>query len=629
MKEAMMEPLASDRLPIPFSVGCIQVTLSNGNTMEQEPAKWALVGLSFLALISSLVHSIIAQSVGAAQWRVVDVFMTIQHVAITALVSVSFPQAFVSFALNFAWSIGLVTLGGLQSSLTSTREATGGSDTAVLGQGLIAQLGRDTSVWLEAQSPASPGSTLDFINSLAMNLVNGSQDTPAAHQGELSALTANTSHFRAISPYPGMGYWKRAALYAPNTGAGGYTVTQTSTGTLPLISNSSDTATGGLVVLAQRAGIPADNVFMTMLVSMFIFIGIILAAIGVTLLIVSLFRLLTTKSENTTAHWSRRVTRPSEVGYLVAAFMGRALLVIFPVFCIFAFYQWRFGDSWVPDFLAAIFMAFLLVAIAIFFVPLFKNARRASSRSLYYESTPPVLANRATKRWGHMAHPYRPRFFWFALAFLAMSVARACFIGFAQGDGFVQSVGLLVLEVLFFLVLCIFRVGRDKKSDAVFIVLGIFRIASWAVCIALTSRAGLTYIPRVIVGFVIIVVTGLPVVYVFIFLVVMDLVSPFRPSKLRGKHWRGEQREDLQTEKTTGEKARDSLEGRHTYDTAAAGQSTFPETTAHSASSASGETSIDASPVQTTAPPTAFSTAVNAGGSGGAQEGEAVSSRVA
>lgn len=458
-----MEVLASDKFPILLSVGCIQVTLSNGNTMQQEPAKWALVGLSFLALISSLIHSIIAQSVGAAQWRVVDVFMTIQHVAITALVSVSFPQAFVSFALNFAWSIGIVTLGGLQSSLTSTRLATGGSDTAVLGTALTAQLGRDTSVWLDADSPTSSSSTLDFINSLAVNLAGVSQDSKTVEQAKLPALTAKTSHFQAMSPYPATGFWKRAAaLYAPNTGPGGYTVTQTSTGTLPLITNSSDTAFGGLVVLAERAGVPADNVFMTMLVSMFIFIGIILAAIGITLLIVALFRLVTRKSESTTSHWSRRVTRPSEVGYLVAAFMGRALLVIFPVFCIFAFYQWRSGDSWVPDFLAAIFMAFLLVAIAVFFVPLFKNARQGSSRSLYYESTPPVLANRATKRWGHMAHPYRPRFFWFSLAFLGVSVARACFIGFAQEHGFVQSVGLLVLEVLFFLVLCIFRVGRDK-----------------------------------------------------------------------------------------------------------------------------------------------------------------------
>lgn len=597
--------------------------------MEQEPAKWALVGLSFLALISSLVHSIIAQSVGAAQWRVVDVFMTIQHVAITALVSVSFPQVFVSFALNFVWSIGIVTLGGLQSSLTSTRLATGGADTAVLGQALTAQLGRDTAVWLESTSSTSSGSTLDFISSLFVNLAGVSQNTKTVQQAKLPALVANTSHFQAMSPYPGTGYWKRAAaLYAPNTGPGGYTVTQTSTGTLPLISNSSDTAHGGLVVLAQRAGVPAENVFMTMLVSMFIFIGIVLAAIGITLLIVALFRLLTTKSESTTSHWSRRVTRPSEVGYLVAAFMGRALLVIFPVFCIFAFYQWRFGDSWVPDFLAAIFMAFLLVAIAVFFVPLFKNARRASSNSLYYESTPPVLANRATKRWGHMAHPFRPRFFWFSLAFLVMSVARACFIGFAQGNGFVQSVGLLVLEVLFFLVLCVFRVGRDKKSDAVFIVLAIFRIASWAVCIALTERVGLTYIPRVIVGFVIVVVTGLPIIYVFIFLVVMDLVSPFRPSKLRGKHWRGERREDLQGQPAMVEKARGSSEGERTHESLGGGQSTFPEMTVQTGSSASGETSIDAAPAQTTAPPTAFSTAVNAGGSGAAHEGEQTSSRV-
>lgn len=55
---------------------------------------------------------------------------------------------------------------------------------------------------------------------------------------------------------------------------------------------------------------------------------------------------------------------------------------------------------------------------------------------------------------------------------------------------------------------------------------------SWAVCIAFTERANVTTIPRVIVGFVLLVVTGLPIIFLFV-VTVLDLISPFRKSKLK------------------------------------------------------------------------------------------------
>ncbi|CAO1612706.1 unnamed protein product [Jaminaea pallidilutea] len=540
-------------------VACIQATLTNGNTAQQSGALWASVGVALLALFSSLLHSSIAQSVGAAQWRVVDVMLMIQHIAITGLLSMNFPEVFVSYALNFAWSIGLVDIPSLQNSVTSARSATGGHSGAVFGETLIAQSARN-DVNLAASNPSSSkssGGTFSFIANLAMSAtgLGGVQQKGAEYSSGLTPLAqepfqASSGHFSAATRQSPRKLARRgsifdeaerevrmlvrrAAQYAPNTGPNGQPVTTSQSSNIPIVQNNTNNY-GGYDLYSQRANIAPDNVFLTVLVSIFILIAIVAGALLLTYAIVWITRALTRKSRRgRVAHWSRRLARPSEFGIVVAATAGRVFLIIMPPFFVFALLQWRFGDSWMPHFVAGIFMALFLLAAVVFFLPLFRHARRDSTESLYYgKKEPPLYGSLAAKRWGHMAHPYRPKFFWFALAFLVMSFIRACFVAFAQGRDFTQAVGLLVFEFVFFVLLCVFRVGRDKKSDWVFILLTAFRVATWAVCVAFTRRADVNTIPRAIVGFVLIVITGIPIIWLF-FLTVWDLFSALLRRKRR------------------------------------------------------------------------------------------------
>ncbi|CAO1621093.1 unnamed protein product [Parajaminaea phylloscopi] len=537
-------------------VDCVQVTLTNGHTARQSGAKWASVGLALFALFSSLLHSCIGQSVGAAQWRVVDVMLSIQHIAVTALLSLNFPSVFVSYAVNFAWSLGLVDISSLQKSITSTRAATGGHTGAQFGNALTAQTALNAvNAAVQLDAAVANGGSVNLASTLANKLfsvgtsADGSGHAIEETQVASTALSSIAGHFapamkRGVEAVEGTLaeaivanrtlLASRAAKYAPNTGPNGTPITTSSSGTLPIVLNSTDNY-GGVDLFVQKANIAPDNAFATVLVSMFIFIAIIVGALLLTLGIAWLFRLATRRSEGSVSHWAHRVTRPSGFAPVVAATAGRALLVIFPAYIIFAFYQWKHGDSWVPTMLAAVFLAFLVISIIVFFAPLFKEARRSSPETFYYSKhESPVYANRVAKVWGHMAHPYRPKYFWFALVFLLLSVVRACFVSFAQGQDFRQAVGLLVFEVVFLVLLCVLRVGRDKKSDWVFIVLAIFRVISWAVCVAFTRRANVTTIPRAIVGYALIVVTGIPIVWLF-FLTVWDLFSALLPSKRRSQ----------------------------------------------------------------------------------------------
>ena len=316
--------------------------------------------------------------------------------------------------------------------------------------------------------------------------------------------------------------------YAPNTGPGGSLLTGGDAVALPIITRNPDDR-GGIATFVERLYIAPGNAFLTVLVSIAVLLAILVAALLVVLAIAFVARLAGRRRTSgpvgrSVTHWSDRVTTPSDfLGTITLATAGRFLLFTFPVVVLFAFYQWAHGDSWVGHLLAAISVVVFLAAAAGLLVPMVRHARRGED--LYYHDTPPARGGAVAKRWGQMAHMYRPRFYWFAGVWLGYSIIRACFIAFAQGRGTRQAIGLLVLELLVFIALCVLRVGRDKKSDAVFIFLCFSRVAAWAVCIAFIPSANVETIPRVVVGFVLLVVTAVPIIFLF-FLTLWDLFTP-------------------------------------------------------------------------------------------------------
>jgi hypothetical protein len=486
-------------------VGCVQATLSNGHTARQSGAKWATVGLALFALFASLLHSFIAQSVGAAQWRVVDVMLAIQHPAVVSLLSLNYPIVYIQYALNFAWSLGLVNIAPLQRSITATRARAGDLSGGIFGEELIAQVGRQTTVF------GTDGGSTSGVGVSGGGLLSGLSARSLAERA-ITYLKPLSSHAELVGSR-----LARRQQYAPNTGPGGAMATSDDTTALPIITGESD-HTSDIGTFAQYRNIAPGNVFLTVLTSIGILLGIVLAALLLAFLIALAVRFFTRKNSTTRAgHWSRRVTRPREfLGVLLPAFLSRFWLVTFPVLTLFAFYQWYFGAAWPAHLVAGLSFGLFLLVGAAFLVPMLLHSRRAGSDSLYYgKGNSPELGSTAAKRWGHMAHPYRPTFFYFAFIFVLWSIIRACWIVFAQGHGFRQAVGLLVFEFVFFVLLLVFRPGRDKKSDWVYVVLTFCRMASFGVAVAFTEQAGLDPLPRVIVGFVMLVVTALPIIFTF------------------------------------------------------------------------------------------------------------------
>ncbi|SAM81660.1 related to FLC2-putative FAD transporter [Ustilago bromivora] len=514
-------------------VSCVQATLSNGKTTYQPAAKYAVLGVLLLAVVSSVLHTSLASSLGAAQWRVVDVFTTIQHVAMSALLSLNYPQVFTQFARNFAWSIGLIDIPTIQDSIVSTRLETGGTKDGIFGTLLRAESGKQynpfTSAGVASGATSSYTSRPFTFLSLPAGASSLSADAP-----QVNSSTAYAAYSQLSQPLSfHMTNLGKRQIYAPYTGAGGQIEQNIGTDYLPLISSSTPPPTG-IGLFAQLNNISPASAFLTVLVSLAMLFAVLIGICLVMFLFAAVLRLATRRPHGRVAAWSSRLTGRSFFGMFCRPLFGRFIMATFQVYLVFAFWQWLRGDSWVPDLLAAILLVVYLASIAVIYAPVFLTVRRGGKEELFYGKTPPANAGSTSRKWGAIAHPFRPKFFWFGLVFLLLYFIRACFISFAQGygHGLRQSIGLAATDLLFFLVLCICRPGRDKTSDFVMIFLMVFRVISWGICIALTPLADIQTIPRVVLGFALIVVTGIPIIFLFL-LTVWDLFSPF----IRRRQW--------------------------------------------------------------------------------------------
>ncbi|RZK39107.1 MAG: hypothetical protein EOO61_07470 [Hymenobacter sp.] len=107
----------------------------------------------------------------------------------------------------------------------------------------------------------------------------------------------------------------------------------------------------------------------------------------------------------------------------------------------------------------------------------------------------------------------RFHFFWFIII-LAL-IARAGFISFANSSGWAAVIGNMVVELIIFVALIACRPHKDRKGDWLAPILSFFRLAAFGLCIAFIPSVTIKPIPRTIIGFVVIVMFGLPTVILF------------------------------------------------------------------------------------------------------------------
>jgi Transient receptor potential (TRP) ion channel len=179
---------------------------------------------------------------------------------------------------------------------------------------------------------------------------------------------------------------------------------------------------------------------------------------------------------------------------------------------IFIFYQWTLKDSWLSLLLSIIvFLAIVSLVSSPAFLTI-RIARHSTPHALYSDTEHFALKSALYAQ-------YRaPRYYYFLLP-MAAYFGKAICISFADGNGEVQVILMVILEGVTVISHLALRPCSTKGGDAFSIFLASIRLLCTALTIAFVERLNLAPIPRVVIGLVIAAIFSVAVIITLINLV--------------------------------------------------------------------------------------------------------------
>lgn len=507
-------------------IGCFQAVMRNGNSFSHPEAIAPALGVfTLVAIVASFLTA--AYGVSTSHMRthfahslpVLLVFETFQTIFFSGALTVNWPSVLVAWWSNFAWSAGLIYAPGLVHSvdsfagITGNASQVGGAGSTVInnGGGLAAQI---------------------YGRSLA----------PEDVAGELVRRAA----YNASDPYDynWSGDPVTPGMPLPGTWTG-------FPGTLSGI------------------GMPAPDAFLVSLIWTLVAVGLVMLAI--TALKFSLEALAKLKW---IAEDRLGLFRSRWLQYLAGA-VGRTLYIAFFAIVTLAFYQFNVKAPTGALAVAAVILILLLagmtglVAYACrtrtrggrmeirrdgihfrqvklfskipFGVPVLRSTLGKRGLEAPATSGLPWIqirhldddSSRATVhqddqylgRFGWLSARYRRTRWWYFAYYLGYQFFRACFVGAAVNSPLAQIYGLLVYEIVAFVIVAILDPFEGARNTALGVwMLSITKIVTTGLSIAFLPELGLDRIIATVIGVIIIVVQGLLVIGVLI-LITLGAIS--------------------------------------------------------------------------------------------------------
>jgi hypothetical protein len=106
---------------------CVQATLTNGWSAHQQGVSCTTAMIAMLAFLAAGALSVSSPK-AILPFRFLELIYLFQSIAISALLNLNFPSVYRGFALNFAWTLGLISSAdsAVQTAITRMRHLTGG-----------------------------------------------------------------------------------------------------------------------------------------------------------------------------------------------------------------------------------------------------------------------------------------------------------------------------------------------------------------------------------------------------------------------------------------------------------------------------------------------------------------------
>jgi hypothetical protein len=158
----------------------------------------------------------------------------------------------------------------------------------------------------------------------------------------------------------------------------------------------------------------------------------------------------------------------------------RTILIAYGTWALYCLWQFRAGDSWAVDLLAAFTLALFTGIIGFFTIRIFHLASKA--RKLeggvdeLYDHEPWM------RKYGFFYDQFKSNFWWFFVPIILLSLIRAFFIVFGTGHGLLQAIGILSAEGIFLILLFWRRPYDGRGANVVNAMIAVVRVLS-IICI--------------------------------------------------------------------------------------------------------------------------------------------------
>ncbi|KAG5643597.1 hypothetical protein DXG03_000605 [Asterophora parasitica] len=429
---------------------CVQATLSNGRSAHQPAVEWATGGVALAVLVLSIWHSALSPD-AILPFRLIDLLFLYQTIASTALLSLNYPLVYRAFALNFSWAMGLFgSTSSLQASIDRMRHLTGGNLANATSASAVGLVNRKLSPY---------------------NFIAGDHsDVISLSRRAIDTFEANLKTFANL--VSGSNITFRSALASATQGGDVQTVT----------TSSSNVLQAGIPIYVNSLHIGTANAFMTTFLISLILIACVLAVFLLGLGLVFALGL-----------------RRDEEGKAALKSMYLSFVRAWTI------RVWTLKDSWLSVLLSVIAFLVLLITILYptFFV--FRTAQSDGPDALYTADTTHLTSN------GPLYAQYHTPRFYFFLPLLVTTFLKAIAIAFIKGSGEAQVIMLVILEGFTALAFLVLRPHKTRGADVFSTFLAIVRLVCTGLLIAFIERLNVAPIPRVVIGFVLLVIFSVAV----------------------------------------------------------------------------------------------------------------------
>ncbi|KAG9735438.1 TRP-domain-containing protein, partial [Aureobasidium melanogenum] len=229
-------------------------------------------------------------------------------------------------------------------------------------------------------------------------------------------------------------------------------------------STTTDAATKTIILrgierVGFRAKIELTNIFLTGYIFLLIFV--VFVVLGVIIFkficegLVKMGKMKGDKFQDFRNGWTT----------VLKGILFRLVLIGFPQMVVLCFWEFTKRDSAAEVVLAAFTVFTMIGILAWASSKVIRLARRSVSmhkNPAYILYSDPVSLN----KWGFLYVQFKATAYYFIVPVLAYLLLKGMFVAFGQNSGTLQAIAFLIIEAVFFIVVCVLTPYMDKKTNA-------------------------------------------------------------------------------------------------------------------------------------------------------------------